>query len=130
MRFVAEVVLMAVLAGCVSRPPVLQADRSPDGRLVARLIRTGDGPTPGGLTLDVGLASGGPFTTIVELSGWTEPFPVRWQGPLAVTARLPCATTAMRGPLQQRIMLPDSKGPIAVDLSRPAQCRLPIVRPS
>ena len=118
--------LLATLAGCVDKPAVVGSSRSPDGRLIARLLRTGDRASPR-LTLDVGLASSGPFTTIAELAERSEPFPLHWRAPATLEAGLPCATTRLRGQLRQQIMLPETRGPVTINLSRPAACRLPLL---
>ena len=118
--------LLTALAGCVDKPAVIESSRSPDGRLIARLLRTGDRASPR-LTLDVGLAPSGPFTTIAELADRSEPFPLHWRAPATLEARLPCATTRLRGQLRQEIMLPDTRQPVTIDLTRPAACRLPLL---
>lgn len=118
--------LLATLAGCASTPEVIASAPSPDGRLVARLLGTGSAPTARRLTLDVGLAGTGPFTTIAQFADRSEPFPLRWRGAAELEARLPCTTTALRGQLEQRIMLPDVKGAVTIRLSRPAACKLPL----
>lgn len=116
--------LLATLAGCVSKPAVVASSRSPDSGLIARLLATGTS----GLTLDVGQADAGPFTVLATLADRAEPFPLRWRGPTELEARLPCATTSLRGELQQQVMLPDTRAPVTIRLSRPAACKLPLTR--
>ena len=114
---------LAVLGGCVERPAVIASATAADGKLVARLVRS-----DAGTILDIGLADAGPYTTIAELAGWSQPFQLTWRGSTVLAARLPCATTTVHGALEQEIRLPDTTGPINLRLTRPAACKLPLLR--
>ena len=124
----AGLALFVLLTSCVDKPEIVAAHRSPDGRLIARLVHTSAGPTVSHLTLDVGVANDGPFTTVADLSEWSDAFPLRWSGPATVEANLPCATTRLRGTLQQQVTLPETRGAITVKLTRPSRCKLPVMR--